>query len=161
MPMEKPTSFSLLSLSPIHSLPLPPQSLIQPPVHPFPPTNTHTTPKSTTPHKSNPHTYKTRTHISQTLENHTTTPIPSHQHRNQNPPQKTKGNLTQKTNNKRAQARKEVKKERRSTHHPSGKYLLTTNGIFLSLSSFSAISKGSVSPSRSTKTGAFMLLETG
>ena len=43
------------------------------------------------------------------------------------------------------------------THHPSGRYLRTTRGIFLSRSSLMAICNGSVSPSTSTKTGAFML----
>lgn len=37
-------------------------------------------------------------------------------------------------------------------------YLLTINGIFFSRSSLMAICSGSVSPSRSTRTGAFMLL---
>lgn len=37
-------------------------------------------------------------------------------------------------------------------------YLLTIRGIFFSLSSLMAICSGSVSPSKSTKTGAFMLI---
>lgn len=44
-----------------------------------------------------------------------------------------------------------------SLYHPSGMYLRTTKGIFFSLSSLMAICKGSVSPSRSTSTGAFLL----
>jgi hypothetical protein len=44
------------------------------------------------------------------------------------------------------------------SYHPSGMYLLTIRGIFFSLSSLMAICSGSVSPSRSTKTGAFMLI---
>ena len=47
--------------------------------------------------------------------------------------------------------------DRRTTYCPSGKYLLTTSGIFFSLSSFIAICNGSVSPSKSTSTGAFIL----
>lgn len=42
-------------------------------------------------------------------------------------------------------------------YHPSGRYLRTTKGIFFSFSSLIAICSGSVSPSRSTSTGAFML----
>lgn len=45
----------------------------------------------------------------------------------------------------------------KTTYHPSGRYLLTIRGIFFWLSSLIAICKGSVSPSRSTSTGAFML----
>jgi len=44
-----------------------------------------------------------------------------------------------------------------SSYHPSGKYLRTTNGIFFSRSSLIAICSGSVSPSISTSTGAFIL----
>lgn len=43
------------------------------------------------------------------------------------------------------------------TYQPSGRYRLTTSGIFFSRSSLMAIWRGSVSPSRSTRTGAFML----
>ena len=42
-----------------------------------------------------------------------------------------------------------------SSLEPLGRYLLMMIGIFLSRSSFCAIFKGSVSPSRSTMTGAF------
>lgn len=38
-----------------------------------------------------------------------------------------------------------------------GRYRLMTNGIFFAASSFNAISRGSVSPSTGTKTGAFIL----
>lgn len=48
--------------------------------------------------------------------------------------------------------------QRDRTYHPSGKYLLTTRGIFFSRSSLIAICSGSVSPSTSTSTGAFMLV---
>lgn len=41
---------------------------------------------------------------------------------------------------------------------PSGIYLRTINGIFFSRSSLIAICSGSVSPSKSTRTGAFILL---
>lgn len=44
-----------------------------------------------------------------------------------------------------------------ASYFPSGRYRLTTRGIFFSLSSLIAICNGSVSPSRSTRTGAFML----
>lgn len=43
------------------------------------------------------------------------------------------------------------------TYQPSGRYRRTTSGIFFSRSSLMAIWRGSVSPSRSTRTGAFML----
>ena len=42
-------------------------------------------------------------------------------------------------------------------HHPSGRYRRTIRGIFFWFNSFMAICRGSVSPSRSTSTGAFML----
>jgi hypothetical protein len=45
-----------------------------------------------------------------------------------------------------------------TTYHPSGMYRLTIKGIFFSLNSLIAICNGSVSPSRSTSTGAFMLI---
>lgn len=38
-----------------------------------------------------------------------------------------------------------------------GKYRLTTSGIFFAFNSLVAISKGSVSPSSGTRTGAFIL----
>ena len=44
-----------------------------------------------------------------------------------------------------------------TTYYPSGMYLRTIRGIFFSLSSLMAICSGSVSPSKSTRTGAFML----
>jgi len=44
-------------------------------------------------------------------------------------------------------------------YHPSGRYRRTIRGIFFWFNSFKAICKGSVSPSRSTSTGAFMLYE--
>ena len=47
--------------------------------------------------------------------------------------------------------------QRDATYYPSGIYRLTIKGIFFSLSSLIAICNGSVSPSRSTKTGAFIL----
>jgi len=43
------------------------------------------------------------------------------------------------------------------SYHPSGRYLRTIKGIFFWFSSLIAICKGSVSPSKSTRTGAFML----
>lgn len=43
------------------------------------------------------------------------------------------------------------------THHPSGIYLLTIKGIFFAANSLIAICKGSVAPSMSTRTGAFIL----
>lgn len=45
-------------------------------------------------------------------------------------------------------------------HHPSGRYRRTIRGIFFWFNSFMAICRGSVSPSRSTSTGAFMLHRT-
>lgn len=54
------------------------------------------------------------------------------------------------------------RRERRTasvmTYYPSGRYRLTTRGIFFSCNSFSAICSGSVSPPVSTSTGAFMLI---
>lgn len=44
-----------------------------------------------------------------------------------------------------------------AAYHPSGRYRLTMRGIFFWFSSLMAICKGSVSPSRSTSTGAFIL----
>ena len=44
-----------------------------------------------------------------------------------------------------------------SSYHPSGRYRRTTKGIFFSWSSLIAICRGSVAPSMSTRTGAFML----
>jgi len=44
-----------------------------------------------------------------------------------------------------------------STHKPSGMYRRTIKGIFFSLNSLIAICSGSVSPSKSTSTGAFIL----
>lgn len=43
------------------------------------------------------------------------------------------------------------------TYYPSGMYRRTIKGTFFSRSSLIAICSGSVSPSRSTRTGAFML----
>lgn len=45
------------------------------------------------------------------------------------------------------------------TYYPSGRYRLTMSGIFFSRSSLMAICNGSVSPSKSTSTGAFMLFD--
>ena len=45
----------------------------------------------------------------------------------------------------------------RTTYHPSGRYRLTTSGIFFSLSSLIAMASGSVISPTSTKTGAFIL----
>lgn len=44
-----------------------------------------------------------------------------------------------------------------ATYNPSGMYRRTISGIFFSRSSLIAICNGSVSPSKSTRTGAFML----
>lgn len=50
-------------------------------------------------------------------------------------------------------------KARHGTYYPSGRYLLMIRGIFFWLSSLIAIWSGSVSPSRSTRTGAFILCQ--
>lgn len=47
--------------------------------------------------------------------------------------------------------------EVKGSHYPSGRYRRTIRGIFFSRNSLIAICRGSVSPSRSTRTGAFML----
>lgn len=46
----------------------------------------------------------------------------------------------------------------KATYYPSGRYLLTIRGIFFWFNSLMAICRGSVSPSKSTSTGAFILI---
>lgn len=54
--------------------------------------------------------------------------------------------------------RRGKREQQKKTYYPSGMYRRTMSGIFFSLSSLMAIWRGSVSPSRSTRTGAFMLI---